>query len=68
MDQNITRELIHKLPKTDLHCHLDGSLRIKSILEMAQEYHVKLPTFDEEAFRELVVLPPKLSKIGRAHV
>ncbi|HON44064.1 MAG: adenosine deaminase [Planctomycetes bacterium] len=63
MDQNITRELIHKLPKTDLHCHLDGSLRIKSILEMAQEYHVKLPTFDEEAFRELVVLPPKLSSL-----
>ncbi len=30
----ITRELIRKLPKTDLHCHLDGSLRMETVLEL----------------------------------
>jgi adenosine deaminase len=40
-------ELIEKLPKTDLHCHLDGSLRLDTILELARQQHVKLPTFDK---------------------
>ncbi len=39
-------ELIHKLPKTDLHCHLDGSLRLDTILELARKQNVALPTFD----------------------
>ncbi|MDD5091629.1 MAG: adenosine deaminase [Candidatus Wallbacteria bacterium] len=48
-------DLLTKLPKTDLHCHLDGSLRVASILEMAREYKVKLPTFDEEGIRKIVI-------------
>jgi len=51
----ITLDLIRKLPKTDLHCHLDGSLRVNTILELAREYKVKLPTFDEEGIRKIVV-------------
>lgn len=39
-------ELIKRLPKTDLHCHLDGSLRLDTIIELAKKHHVKLPTFD----------------------
>ncbi len=31
----ITHELLHALPKTDLHCHLDGSLRSQTMLELA---------------------------------
>ncbi len=31
------------LPKTDLHVHLDGSLRLKTILELAEEQGVELP-------------------------
>ena len=27
----IPQELIHRLPKTDLHCHLDGSIRLDTI-------------------------------------
>lgn len=47
-------ELLHKLPKTDLHCHLDGSLRLDTILELARKYKVKLPTFDRaELFSKL---------------
>ena len=45
-------ELIEKLPKTDLHCHLDGSLRLDTILDLARQQQVKLPTTDRaELFR-----------------
>lgn len=42
----IPLELIQRLPKTDLHCHLDGSLRLDTVLDLAKKQHVKLPTFD----------------------
>ena len=32
----IPLELIQRLPKTDLHCHLDGSLRLDTILDLAR--------------------------------
>lgn len=42
----IPLELIQRLPKTDLHCHLDGSLRLDTVLDLARRQGVKLPTFD----------------------
>ena len=42
----ITERVIRRLPKTDLHCHLDGCLRPRTVLELAQEQGVKLPTRD----------------------
>ena len=39
-------ELLKRLPKTDLHCHLDGSLRLDTVLDLAKQQKVKLPTFD----------------------
>ena len=38
-----TLKLLRRLPKTDLHCHLDGSLRTATILELARKFQVKLP-------------------------
>ncbi len=34
MPQTIPLEIIEKLPKTDLHVHLDGSLRLSTILDL----------------------------------
>ena len=39
----ITREFLEAIPKTDLHVHLDGSLRLSTILELAEQQGVKLP-------------------------
>jgi adenosine deaminase len=47
-------ELIHGLPKTDLHCHLDGSMRLDTILELAKKQQVKLPTFDKDGLFKLL--------------
>ncbi|MBI4815958.1 MAG: adenosine deaminase [Deltaproteobacteria bacterium] len=47
----VTYELLHSLPKTDLHCHLDGSLRIRTILELGDELGVPLPAKDEAGLR-----------------
>ena len=40
----ITERVIRRLPKTDLHCHLDGCLRPRTVLELAEAQGVKLPT------------------------
>jgi adenosine deaminase len=39
------------LPKTDLHVHLDGSLRLETILELASRQGVELPASDAEGLR-----------------
>lgn len=47
-------ELIRELPKSDLHVHLDGSLREGSLIEMAQERGIKLPAKTKEGLRKKV--------------
>ncbi|MBN2723796.1 MAG: adenosine deaminase family protein [Deltaproteobacteria bacterium] len=50
----ITREFIEKIPKTDLHLHLDGSVRLQTLIELAKEYKVNLPSYTETGLKELV--------------
>jgi adenosine deaminase len=45
---------IRDMPKTDLHLHLDGSLRLSSLIEMAKEGRIELPSYTEAGMRELV--------------
>ena len=47
-------ELLQRLPKTDLHCHLDGSLRLDTVLDLARKQQVKLPTFDRGELHRIV--------------
>lgn len=49
--KSIPLELIQRLPKTDLHVHLDGSLRLRTILELAQQHKIVLPAADEDGLR-----------------
>ncbi len=50
----LTIQDIQRLPKTDLHVHLDGSLRIQTILELAELQKVKLPADSPEKLRPFV--------------
>jgi adenosine deaminase len=51
----IPRELIQELPKTDLHVHLDGSLRIETIIQLAKEGKIELPTTNSDDLKKIVV-------------
>ncbi len=50
----LTREFVEKLPKSDLHVHLDGSVRIDTMLELAKKNNIKLPTMDKDKLMEMV--------------
>ncbi len=37
------RKVIHTFPKTELHCHLDGSLRVDTLFDLAKQNNIKIP-------------------------
>jgi adenosine deaminase len=50
----VSEELLRALPKTDLHCHLDGSMRLTTILELAEQQGVKLPADTEDGLAKAI--------------
>jgi adenosine deaminase len=59
----ITRDLITNLPKTDLHIHLDGSLRPQTIVELAKQKNVYLPSYDAEELGEILTVSGKVDNL-----
>jgi adenosine deaminase len=53
-DLPIDEALLKRLPKTELHCHLDGSLRLTTILEEAERQGVKLPADDPDGLAKAI--------------
>ena len=54
MNAAITADFLRRIPKTDLHLHLDGSLRLPTLIELAKKHRVQLPAKSEEGLRRLV--------------
>lgn len=50
----ISEELVRALPKTDLHLHLDGSLRLETMLDLSREQGIRLPADDAEGLGRVV--------------
>ncbi len=52
--QEVSRAAFEVLPKTDLHVHLDGSLRASTIVELGREQGVELPANTAEGIEKAV--------------
>jgi len=59
----ITKELIRKLPKAELHCHLDGSLRVSTIIDLAAHQKVELPAKNQEDLHNILAIKEKMKNL-----
>ena len=57
MTKILTKRFIERVPKTDLHLHLDGSLRLGTLIELARRDGVHLPSYEEAGLCETVFKP-----------
>lgn len=49
-----TESFLKEMPKSDLHLHLDGSLRIPTLIDSAKKLNITLPSYTEAGLREQV--------------
>lgn len=54
MTPPLDRAFLRLLPKAELHCHLDGSLRPATMLELGHELGKPMPSPDEASLREFM--------------
>jgi adenosine deaminase len=52
----IDRGLLRRLPKAELHCHLDGSIRPQSLIDLAHEYRVHMPRSTAGEMRDFMLV------------
>jgi adenosine deaminase len=50
----LTREVVGRLPKAEIHVHLDGSLRPETMIALAREARISLPSTDPDALRRFM--------------
>ncbi len=47
---------INNLPKIELHCHLDGSLRVETVIELAKKENIQLDSYDYDYVKNLLTV------------
>jgi adenosine deaminase len=52
------RKLLTALPKIELHRHLEGSLRLSTLAELARQYNLDVPAYDVDGLRPHVQIMP----------
>jgi len=60
----MTRRTIERLPKTDIHCHLDGCLRPRTVLELAEAQGIRLPTHKLPVLTRLLEAGKRTRNLG----
>jgi adenosine deaminase len=56
-------DFYRRLPKAELHCHLDGSLRLTTIVDLADKYKLELPTKDPDALGKIIQIRDRLGSL-----
>ena len=56
-------DFFQHLPKAELHCHLDGSLRVPTVIELATQQKVDLPTKDPTALHGMMSIGERLGTL-----
>ncbi len=51
----LPKDLLKELPKTDLHVHLDGCLRVSTLIDLAKKQNVELPSSDPKKLAPIVM-------------
>lgn len=52
------------LPKIELHCHLDGSLRPETIIDIAKKEGIDIPSFDRSEIKGQITAPLKCTALN----
>lgn len=57
-------ERVRALPKAELHRHLEGCVRVPTIIDLARRHGLKLPTFDEAGLSRLAKLSGPMGSLA----
>ncbi|KAF1301955.1 adenosine deaminase [Enterococcus saccharolyticus] len=55
---------MHGLPKIELHCHLDGSLRVATVLDIARKEGIELPTYHLTELKHALIAPEECTSLA----
>jgi len=50
----LTKNLIRRLPKPELHCHLEGSLRVKTEIDLEKKQKNDIPSYDNDELKKIL--------------
>lgn len=51
-------EAVRAMPKIELHRHLEGSLRLETLVDVARDYGIEMPEYEVETLRPFVQVTP----------
>jgi adenosine deaminase len=52
----LTSDKLRRLPKAELHCHLDGSVRPQTLLELGRELGIRMPAESADELRDYMLV------------
>ncbi|MBT9588085.1 adenosine deaminase [bacterium] len=58
VDQATLTEILHDMPKTEIHTHIEGAVRPETILELAPDYQVTLPANTVDGLKSHIQMRP----------